>query len=230
MPDLVAAYEERQGTRRGSGPPTRWTARQPTGRARPSARWHGRCRSIWAFGACTVYRLVARAAAAAVWARVRPVVDIALASVDVAAVVYVMRGAFKRRHLLAETSRHLAYVLRGRPHQPGLDEQIVQAVVDDYTRPAGRRMITADLRALYPCEAPHDVPHPVPDARHRMRNIRCPPPGGLHPGGHPMPMPGTPARTTTSRRTGAHHPTMPGTLARTRCPALKWNSAGGVGP
>jgi hypothetical protein len=26
----------------------------------------------------------------------------------------------------------------------------VQAVVDDYTRPAGRRMMTADLRALYP--------------------------------------------------------------------------------
>ncbi len=32
----------------------------------------------------------------------------------------------------------------------GLDEQIVQAVVDDYTRPASRRMMTADLRALYP--------------------------------------------------------------------------------
>lgn len=77
-------------------------------------------------------------------------VDVVLAAVDTVAVVYVMRGAFKRHHLLAETRRHLVYVLRGRPHQPGLDEHIVQTVVDDYTRPVGRRMMTADLRALYP--------------------------------------------------------------------------------
>ncbi|MFE7402970.1 hypothetical protein [Streptomyces sp. NPDC057557] len=77
-------------------------------------------------------------------------VDIALAAVDVTAVVYVMRGAFKPRHLLAEARRHLTYVLRGRPHQPGLDEQIVQTVIDNYTCPVGRRMMTADLRALYP--------------------------------------------------------------------------------
>lgn len=105
-----------------------------------------------AYGADVVDRLAqrARAAAAAVWARVRPVVDIALAAVDVLAVVYVMRGAFKRHHLLAEARRHLSYVLRGRPHQARLDEQIVQTVVDDYTRTADRRMMTADLRALYP--------------------------------------------------------------------------------
>lgn len=113
-------------------------------------RW--RESAIRAFGACTVYRLAerARAAATAVWVRVRPVVDIALAAVDVVAVVYVMRGAFKRHHLLAEARRHLSYVLRGRPHEPGLDERIVQTVVDDYTRPASRRMMTANLRALYP--------------------------------------------------------------------------------
>ncbi|MEU4359314.1 hypothetical protein [Streptomyces virginiae] len=35
-------------------------------------------------------------------------------------------------------------------HQPGLDEEIVQAAIDGYTRPASRRMMTADLRALYP--------------------------------------------------------------------------------
>ncbi|WP_443057853.1 hypothetical protein [Streptomyces sp. KLMMK] len=75
--------------------------------------------------------------AAAVWARVRPAVGIALTAVDTVAVVYVMRGAFKRRHLLAEARRHLAYALRGHLHQPGLDEQIVQTVVDGYTRPAG---------------------------------------------------------------------------------------------
>jgi hypothetical protein len=86
-----------------------------------------------------------------VWARVRPVVDITLAAVAVVAVVYVMRGAFARHHLFAEARRHLSYVLRGRPHQPGVDEQIVQTVVDDYTLLVGRgRKMTADLRALYP--------------------------------------------------------------------------------
>ncbi|GAA3476029.1 hypothetical protein GCM10018966_005560 [Streptomyces yanii] len=115
-------------------------------------RW--RASAIRAFGACIVYRLAerARAAAAAVWARVRPVVDVALAAVDTVAVVYVMRGAFQYRHLLAEARRHLSYALRGRPHQPGLDETIVQTVAEDYTRPVGRRMMTADLRALYPRE------------------------------------------------------------------------------
>ncbi|MFC5156381.1 MobF family relaxase [Streptomyces amakusaensis] len=114
-------------------------------------RW--RNSAIRAFGADVVDRLAerARAAAAAVWARVRPMVDVALAAVDVVAMVYVMRGAFKRHHLLAEARRHLSYVLRGRPHEPGLDERIVQTVIDDYTRPVGRGlMMTADLNALYP--------------------------------------------------------------------------------
>ncbi|MFF7361570.1 hypothetical protein [Streptomyces sp. NPDC008125] len=112
--------------------------------------------AIAAFGADVIDRLAqrARAAATAVWARVRPVVDTVLAAVDTVAVVYVMRGAFKRHHLLAEARRHLSYVMRGRPHQPGLDEQIVQLAVDDYTRPVGRgRMMTADLHALYPHDA-----------------------------------------------------------------------------
>ncbi len=78
-----------------------------------------------------------QAATAAVWVRMRPVVDVALAAVDTVAVVYVMRGAFARHHLLAEARRHLAYALRGRPHEPGLDEQIVQTAVDDHTRPVG---------------------------------------------------------------------------------------------
>ncbi|MFD3665773.1 MobF family relaxase [Streptomyces sp. NPDC058659] len=114
-------------------------------------RW--RESAIAAFGPDVIDRLAerARAAAAAVWARVRPVVDVVLAAVDVVAVVYVMRGTFKRHHLLAEARRYLSYVLRGQPHQPGLDERIVQTVVDDYTRPVGRgRKMTADLHALYP--------------------------------------------------------------------------------
>ncbi|MEU6688290.1 hypothetical protein [Streptomyces sp. NPDC046832] len=107
----------------------------------PAQAW--RDSAIRAYGAGAVDRLAERA-------RVRPVVDIALAAVEVVAVVYVMRGALKRHHLLAEVRRYLSYVLRGRPHQAGLDDQIVQTVVDDCTRPASRRMMTADLRALYP--------------------------------------------------------------------------------
>ncbi|WP_420716533.1 MobF family relaxase [Streptomyces sp. H27-H1] len=121
-------------------------------------RW--RESAIASFGADVVDRLAerARAAAAAVWARVRPVVDVVLAAVDVVAVVYVMRGAFKRHHLLAEARRYLSYVLRGQPHQPGLDERIVQTVVDDYTRPVGRgRKMTADLHALYPRDTDHQA-------------------------------------------------------------------------
>ncbi|MEU0952530.1 MobF family relaxase [Streptomyces niveus] len=160
MPALVAGYEERQGH-----PPGERAAYaldcQAADQTRPPKRTVARSlselrdcwrRSAIRVGACTVYRLAerARAAAAAVWARVRPAVDIALAAVETVAVVYAMRGAFKRRHLLAEARRHLTYVLRGQPHQPGLDEQMVQSVVDDYTRPVGRWMMTADLNALYP--------------------------------------------------------------------------------
>nr|WP_324605603.1 relaxase domain-containing protein [Streptomyces niger] len=160
LPVFVADYEEAQGHSPGeraayaldrqAADQTRPPKRKVT-RSLSELRDGWRASAIRAFGACVLYRLAerARAAAAAVWARVRPVVDVALAAVEVAAVVYVMRGAFRRRHLLAEARRHRAYVLRGRPHQPGLDEQIVQTAVDNYTRPIGR-MMSADLRALYP--------------------------------------------------------------------------------
>lgn len=76
----------------------------------------------------------ARAAAAAIRARVAAVVDVALAAVDVAATVFVMNdgGRFHRRHLLAEARRHLALVLRGRRREPGLDDQIVAAAISTY--------------------------------------------------------------------------------------------------
>ncbi|OEJ55355.1 conjugal transfer protein TraA [Streptomyces agglomeratus] len=161
LPVLTAKYEEKHGHAPGERA-SYALACQAADQTRPPKRtellsltelrkrWWGS--AIRAYGADVVDQLAerARAAAAAVWARVRPVVDIALAAVDVVAVVYVMRGAFKRHHLLAEARRYLSYVLRGRPHEPGLDEQIVQTAVDDYTRPASRRMMTADLRALYP--------------------------------------------------------------------------------
>ncbi|WP_026179404.1 MobF family relaxase [Streptomyces hokutonensis] len=161
LPVLIADYEEAHGHQPGERA-AKALDRQAADRTRPPKRKVPRSLSelregwrqsaIRAFGACTVYRMAekARAAAVAVWARVRPVVDIPLAAVATAAVVYVMRGAFKRHHLLAEARRHLAHILRGRPHEPGLDEQIVQTAVDGYTRPAGRTMMTADLRALYP--------------------------------------------------------------------------------
>ncbi|MFC8015528.1 MobF family relaxase [Streptomyces cinereoruber] len=159
---ITAQYEERQGHAPGEKAGYA-LACQAADQTRPPkrtellsltelrSRW--RTSAIAAFGACTVYRLAerARAAAAAVWARVRPVVDVVLAAVDVVAVVYVMRGAFAHHHLLAEARRHLSYALRGRRHEPGLDERIVQVAVDDYTRPVGHgRRMTADLRALYP--------------------------------------------------------------------------------
>ncbi|MFE5852340.1 relaxase domain-containing protein [Streptomyces sp. NPDC056500] len=162
LPVLTARYEEKHGHEPGerasyalasqaadqTRPPKRKTARSLS-----ELRDGWRRSAIQAYGACTIYKLAqrARAAAAAVWAQVRPVVDVALAAASVVAVVCVMRGAFARHHLLAEARRHLASVLRGQPHPTGLDNQIVQAVVDDYTRPVGRgRKMTADLHTLYP--------------------------------------------------------------------------------
>ncbi len=161
LPVLTAEYEERQGHAPGERAAYALAcqaADQTRLPKRKELRSLSQLRAAWrdsasrAYGGDVVAGLAerARAAAAAIWARVRPVVDVALAAVNVAAVVYVMRGAFKHHHLLAEARRHLSYVLRGRPHRSGLDEEIVQAAIDSYTRPASRRMLTADLRALYP--------------------------------------------------------------------------------
>ncbi|WP_442819736.1 MobF family relaxase [Streptomyces sp. NBC_00841] len=92
MPALLADYEERQG--RPPGERAGYALdQQAADRTRPPKRKVPRSLSelrdgwrrsaIRAFGARTVYRLAqrARAAAAAVWARVRPVVDVALAAV-----------------------------------------------------------------------------------------------------------------------------------------------------
>ncbi|OQD57712.1 hypothetical protein BM536_001070 [Streptomyces phaeoluteigriseus] len=62
------------------------------------------------------------------------------------AVVYVLCGAFRRRHLLAEDRRHLAHVLHGRPHQPRMLER------------NANRLDLSDLivctRALHPARPP----------------------------------------------------------------------------
>jgi conjugative relaxase-like TrwC/TraI family protein len=117
----------------------------------------------------------ARAAAAAIQARVAAVVDVALAAVDVAATVFVMNegGRFHRRHLLAEARRHLALVLRGRRRDPGLDDQVVAAAISthclDITEPktvrgreAGYRLYTARW-ALSDLPARRRPPAPAPD-------------------------------------------------------------------
>ncbi|MEU5445428.1 hypothetical protein [Streptomyces griseofuscus] len=113
---------------------------------------------------------LARAAAAAIRARVAAVVDIALAAVDVVATVFVMNdgGRFHRRHLLAEARRHLALVLRGRRRAPGLDDQVVAAAISahclDITEPRTVRGLEAGYR-LYTARWPlSDLP-----ARRRRR-------------------------------------------------------------
>ncbi|MEU8842699.1 MobF family relaxase [Streptomyces roseus] len=117
----------------------------------------------------------ARAAAAAIRARVAAVVDVALAAVDVAATVFVMNdgGRFHRRHLLAEARRHLAFVLRGRRREAGLDDQIVAAAISthclDISEPtsvrgleAGYRLYTARWN-LSDLPARRRPPTPAPD-------------------------------------------------------------------
>lgn len=110
----------------------------------------------------------ARAAAAAIRARVAAVVDVALATVDVAATVFVMNdgGRFHRRHLLAEARRHLALVLRGRRRDLGLDDRIVAAAISTYcldiSEPKTVRGLEADYRLYTARWALSDLP-----ARHR---------------------------------------------------------------
>lgn len=131
----------------------------------------------------------ARAAAAAIRARVAAVVDVALAAVDVAATVFVMNdgGRFHRRHLLAEARRHLALVLRGRRRDPGLDDRIVAAISThclDISEPKTVRGLEADYRLYTARWALSDLP-----ARRRPP-IPTPAPG---PDRQPPADPGEPA-------------------------------------
>ncbi|MGW6360304.1 hypothetical protein ACWFR5_35355 [Streptomyces sp. NPDC055092] len=90
-----------------------------------------------------------RSAGAAVRARVSPLVDTALAAVDVAAVVFTVRRAFARRHVLAEARRHLLETLRGCALPPGLDDYIADGALSRHSRQLtipqeGRRTPAAD--------------------------------------------------------------------------------------
>jgi hypothetical protein len=95
-----------------------------------------RASAILSVGKQMVEGLLARcrAAGAAMRAQVGPVVDTALAAVDVAAVVFTVRGTFARRHVLAEARRHLLETLRGRALAPGLDDYIADQALARHSR------------------------------------------------------------------------------------------------
>ncbi|WP_435240253.1 MobF family relaxase [Streptomyces sp. YPW6] len=135
----------------------------------------------------------ARAAAAAIRARVAAVVDIALAAADVAATVFVMNegGRFHRRHLLAEARRHLALVLRGRRRDPGLDDQVVAAAISthclDISEPTTVRGLEAAYRLYTARWALSDLPArrrspAAPDPDRRSPNDSGEPPAPRPPG------------------------------------------------
>ncbi|MEU2415084.1 MobF family relaxase [Streptomyces sp. NPDC013099] len=90
-----------------------------------------------------------RTAGAAIRARVDPHVDAVLAAVDVAAVVFTVRGKFARRHVLAEARRHLLETLRGQEFSRGLDDYIANRALAAHGRQStvvqpGRRTPAAD--------------------------------------------------------------------------------------
>ncbi|MFK4070465.1 MobF family relaxase [Streptomyces sp. NPDC029674] len=96
-----------------------------------------------------------RSAGAVIRARVGPWVDTALATVDVAAIVFTVRGVFYRRHVLAEARRHLLETLRGRAYVPGIDSHIADRALERYGRQLtvpqkGRRAPAANQLATPP--------------------------------------------------------------------------------
>ncbi|MFJ1717107.1 MobF family relaxase [Streptomyces sp. NPDC088260] len=119
-----------------------WWAAQDTRREKKTPKPLEQLRAWWRasailrFGKEMVDGLLERcqAAGAAIRARVRPVVDTALAAVDVAAVVFTVRRSFARRHVLAEARRHLLETLHGRGFTRGLDDYIADAALSRHAR------------------------------------------------------------------------------------------------
>ncbi|MEV6808904.1 MobF family relaxase [Streptomyces sp. NPDC051129] len=152
-----------------------WWAAQDTRREKKTprpleqllARW--KAFALLKFGKQVVDGLLhrCRAAGAAIRARVDPVVDTALAAVDVAAVdvaavVFTVRGRFARRHVLAEARRHLLETLRGREFTRGLDDYIASRALSDHGRQTtdpqpGRRAPAAD-QIFYTADFPEPDP------------------------------------------------------------------------
>ncbi|MFD5372802.1 relaxase domain-containing protein, partial [Streptomyces sp. NPDC127103] len=134
-----------------------WWAAQDTRREKKNPKPLEQLRAWWRasailrFGQAMVDGLLerCRAAGKAIRARVGPLVDTALAAVDVAAIVYTVRNAFARRHVLAEARRHLLETLRGRAFTRGLDDYIADAALSRHSRQLtvpreGRRTPAAD--------------------------------------------------------------------------------------
>ncbi|WP_078987918.1 MobF family relaxase [Streptomyces sp. XY332] len=141
-----------------------------------------------AVGVITSLLEYARAAAAAIRARVVAGVDVALAAVDVTVTVFVMNdgGRFHRRHLLAEARRHLALVLRGRRRDPGLDDRIVAAAISTHCLDISEPKTTIGLLSDYRLYT----------ARWDLSNLparRRPPTSAPDPDRHPPADPGEPA-------------------------------------
>lgn len=119
-----------------------WWAAQDTRREKKTPKPLEQLRAWWrvsailSFGQKMVDGLLerCRAAGAAIRKRVGPLVDTALAAVDVAAVVYTVRRTFARRHVLAEARRHLMETLRGRALPPGLDDYIADRALSRHGR------------------------------------------------------------------------------------------------
>ncbi|MEU7592582.1 MobF family relaxase [Streptomyces sp. NPDC039022] len=119
-----------------------WWAAQETRRAKKTPKPFEQLRAWWRasailrFGQAMVDGLLerCRAAGKAIRARVGPVVDTALAAVDVAAIVFTVRNSFARRHVLAEARRHLLETLRGRAFTRGLDDYIADAALSRHCR------------------------------------------------------------------------------------------------
>ncbi|MFJ4972707.1 MobF family relaxase [Streptomyces sp. NPDC088755] len=134
-----------------------WWAAQDTRREKKNPKPLEQLRAWWRtsailrFGQAMVDGLLerCRAAGKAIRARVGPVVDTALAAVDVAAIVFTVRNSFARRHVLAEARRHLMETLRGRAFTRGLDDYIADAALSRHSSQLtvelkGRRAPTPD--------------------------------------------------------------------------------------
>ncbi|MBG0853246.1 hypothetical protein I2W78_15680 [Streptomyces spinoverrucosus] len=100
------------------------------------ARWR---EAVALFGADIIDRLLelARRAAEMIRARVRRVLDIAVAVLDVAKTVYVHHGVFRYRHLLAEARRHVTQTSLGKRAEPGLPEQTAHQAARAHCRNLG---------------------------------------------------------------------------------------------
>lgn len=153
--EYVQRYKQLPGQRCRHG--LGWWAAQDSRRAKKTPKSLEQLRAWWRtsailhFGQAMVDGLLerCRAAGKVIWARVSPVVDTALAAIDVAAIVFTVRESFARRHVLAEARRHLMETPRGRAFTRGLDDYIADAALSRHSRQVtvpqkGRRPPTPD--------------------------------------------------------------------------------------